>query len=916
MTTVLSAQATSAQDQRGALLLANLLNDLPVLASLLAGEVEQRRWLDAYLLAAGMNQIVEDRVEPALRGLDAVARHLDTRARPGARLGAKLAGMTTHAAGALAVSPRSRAALRQWCRELPALLETLADRVVGADAGAPPPEGLARAAASLVATLDGLPQSVLRTPVRLPVCFHGFDQHPEDLARLVEAFSERWPSRRRPVLVVGVRTSGSYLAPLIAAELRARAYQGVDVLTVRPGRALPLAASRLVRRTARREGLVLLTDDAPVTGRSLASVARTLGGLGPAARDIVLMLQITESRNELPAALAAYPALALPWEQWTVQERLTPARVGTTLDALLGGNPRVIATECVALSPRRRDHCRARFRVELYDDSTAERYDQQVLVEGVGLGYLGAQALAVARELTTFSPRVFGLRDGLLYREWLSDEPRGGRATAEKDPAIAASIAAYVAARRRALPVPEDISLRLAGEQPAWEVASMSLSRVFGRAGLAARPLLTDRVAKRLLRVERPSVVDGATDLDRWFLGDGEQASMTKVGVADHSFWHLGLACFDAAFDLAGATARASDAAFVRRLRESYLDETGERIDEERWLLYELAHLWGLGRTQPQEAAGIRRAAARALQRYYGEVFLRGLPPAARRGPLCALDVDGVLETEHLGFPALTPTSARSLRALLLHGYQPLLASGRSAGEIVERCRAYGLAGGAAEYGTVIYDTHRDRLRVLLSAEEARMLGRLRGALAQIEGVDVDPDYRHSVRAFRRTPDGRRVRLDAPTKAAALTGVARSEIAVIEGECQTDFVARSVDKGVGLRALSSALGAGHHERPLAFAVGDTAADLPAFDIAGAAYAPAHAATVREVAGVNVMRRPYQAGLEEAVSRVLGHRPGSCGQCRGPASTDERELLLRVLGAQERGRLGMAIEAMRLAARVW
>jgi hypothetical protein len=115
--------------------------------------------------------------------------------------------------------------------------------------------------------------------------------------------------------------------------------------------------------------------------------------------------------------------------------------------------------------------------------------------------------------------------------------------------------------------------------------------------------------------------------------------------------------------------------------------------------------------------------------------------------------------------------------------------------------------------------------------------------------------------------------------------------------------------------LTGALGS-HEARPLAFAVGDTAADLPAFDLAAVAFAPAHATAVTGSAAVTVLRRAYQPGLEEAVRRVLGHRPGGCVRCRGPRLTGERELLLRVLGAQERGRLGMGMEAIRLAVRRW
>jgi hydroxymethylpyrimidine pyrophosphatase-like HAD family hydrolase/adenine/guanine phosphoribosyltransferase-like PRPP-binding protein len=909
-----AARETNTQHEPRALVLGNLLNDLPVIATLLAREVKRRGWLDAYLLAAGLSQIVEDHLHPALQRVDLVARHLDVQTGRGARLGAKAARTTTCAMSTLAASPGSRVALRRWRVQLGALLEGLADRVVDAPPAASAPEAVAGAASTLVRTAGRLPRSLLRTPVRLPACFRSFDQHPDDLARLVDAFSRRWPARGRALLVVGVRTSGSYLAPLIAAELRARGYDAVRVLTVRPGRALARRERELVRESARRGGLALLTDDPPATGASLASVARTLRGLGVAEQDIVLVLQV--SGEELPAALDSYPAVILPWDQWAVRERLSPEHVRATLGALLACECRVLAAERIPVAFDRRGHRRARFRVNVCDVRTGEHCERQVLVEGVGLGYLGAHVLAAAPDLAAFSPRVFGLRDGLLYREWLPDERRPVRVAAEGDPAVALSIAAYVAARRRALRVEEDASLRLGGEQPAWEVASMTLSRVFGRASLAARPLLTDRAARRLLRVEHPSVVDGDTDLDHWFTNDGGTLPMTKVGVGEHSFWHLGLACFDAAFDLAGATARASDAAFVRRLRQAYLDETGERVDEERWLLYELAHLWGCGRTHPLEAPALQRAAARALQRYFSEAFLRDLPPVSRGGPLCAVDVDGVLETEHLGFPSLTPSAARALRALLAHGYRPLLATGRSAEEIVGRCRAYGLAGAVGEYGAVTYDSADDRLQVLLSADEVRTLDRLRAALARIDGVDVDPGYRYSVRAFRHDATGRRVRLDAASRARARSAVTPAEIDAIDGDCQTDFVVRGVDKGVGLRALAEALGAGHAVRPLAFAVGDTAADRPAFDLAKVAFAPAHARALESTRGVMFTRRPYQAGFEEAVSRMVGHRPGACVRCRGPRLTGERELLLSVLGARERGLLAMGVHAMRLWARLW
>src|SRR5205814_365637 len=85
------------------------------------------------------------------------------------------------------------------------------------------------------------------------------------------------------------------------------------------------------------------------------------------------------------------------------------------------------------------------------------------------------------------------------------------------------------------------------------------------------------------------------------------------------------------------------------------------------------------------------------------------------------------LETDTLGYPTLSPAGALALRALLAHGYRPVLATGRSTGEVRERCRAYGLPGGVAEYGSAIYHAATDRTCSLVGPAEAASLARQRG---------------------------------------------------------------------------------------------------------------------------------------------------------------------------------------------
>jgi hydroxymethylpyrimidine pyrophosphatase-like HAD family hydrolase len=757
---------------------------------------------------------------------------------------------------------------------------------------------------------DGLPKGLRRGVVRLPACFHAFDQRPSDLARLVSRFDERTDARGRPLLVVGVRTSGSYLAPLLAASLRADGHEDVRVVTIRPRRPLLRHERALVRSVARRGGLALLTDDPPVTGSSIAAAAQGLERAGFESRSVVLMLQVFGA-PEVPERLSGYDAVLLPLREWTVQAALRPPAVQSRLTALMGPDATVLSVDRLPLAARRplRGHLRGLFRARLAS-SNGQPVERNVLVEGVGLGYLGAHSLDYARLLRGFSPRIFGLEDGLLYREWIADERRVRPPAGDEEPLLATAIASYVAERRSELPAATDLSLRMDGEDPVWEVASSTISKAFGRAWPVAKALLTDRAVKRLLRVDRPAVVDGNTDLTHWFHEHPSNGSLLKVDVGENDFSNLGLSCFDPAFDLAGASARAASPSLARRLRDVYAELEGWEIDEERWLLYELAHLWARGRTEPESEPALRRARSRALQRYFADVYLRDVT-APDSGPLCALDIDGVLETEHLGFPATTPSAALALRALMLHGYRPVIATGRSLTEVIERSRAYGLAGGVAEYGAAVYESASGHTHDLLPDGAAAALDRLRTELRAMDGVHLDGDYRFSVRAFTEI-GGERRGLRPEAVAAALAGVEGTAIRAVEGEGQTDFVAADVNKGEALRVLATRLDAGG---PFALAVGDTASDVPMAALASHPRAPAHADTTLRRAGFELMGRPYQAGLAQAVAELIGHRPGRCTVCEQPPTTRERRLLLTVLAAPERGRRGMLLQAMKLAAGV-
>ena len=907
--------ATSAGAPRESLQILNLHNTLPELAGFLVSALEQESWLDAYLLAGGISQLLADQLESDPLALRRISSFLTE--STGALGRAVAVGATRPAAGALARTAAMRPsadAVQGFAAIIADALNPLADHVLGQQTGpgaAQALEHLLRAAQALRARPKRLPPGLLTEIARLPACFRSFDQHPEDLRRLAREIASSAADRAEAQLVVGIRTSGSYLAPLLAASLRAEGYGEVDSMTLRPGRRLSTAHRAIVRASAARGGRVLVCDDPPGTGSAIARAVADLERLGVSPERVVLALALFPGQDALPPALSRYEAVLLPYRDWSIHSRMAPDSVRDAAAELLGDRLRVSAARQLSqrLPRNGRGHIKATYALAVADERRQASEELLLSVESVGLGYFGTHAVAVADRLSEFMPRVLGVRDGLLLRAWLPDEACAERLLPGAQESIAKRIAAYVFARNQRLELADDVSLRQRGEYPAWEAASTALSRAFGRGWPAGRTLVTDRAAKSLLRVRRPSMIDGRMELRHWFANDGPDG-LLKVDWDQGDSWNLGLGCCDPVFDLAGVTAARADPSLARELHAAYESIAGEAVDEERWLLYELAHLSAPG-APPEARHELSRARSRALQRYFCRVYFEDLAPA-ESGPLCGLDLDGVLETEHLGFPALTPASAYAVRALIAHGFRPLLVTGRSLSDVIERCDAYRLVGGVAEYGCVTFEAASRRIDILTSSEGRSALDRLRAELRSHEQVTLDDDYTHAVRAFVRNPrSGARGPLPEDLIEDATRAADAPEVSLITGDGQTDIVYRPTDKGRGALALAAALGAdATAATPLAFAVGDTATDLPLLRLARQRFVPAHAAAVGE--GCTVTRSAYQRGFAEAVATLIGHAPGGCTVCRLPPPAPERRLLLALLGIGEHRISRMPIAMAKLA----
>jgi len=116
---------------------------------------------------------------------------------------------------------------------------------------------------------------------------------------------------------------------------------------------------------------------------------------------------------------------------------------------------------------------------------------------------------------------------------------------------------------------------------------------------------------------------------------------------------------------------------------------------------------------------------------------------------------------------------------------------------------------------------------------------------------------------------------------------------------------------LAVSALAAALGRGGEPRKVALAVGDTGSDVPMLDQAALAFAPAHARKAFWGTGVEIVGAPYQAGLAQAVGKLLGHAPGTCPVCKAPELSEDDALLVSLLSVGERGRVRLVARFLRL-----
>src|SRR5712671_1777219 len=798
-----------------------------------------------------------------------------------------------------------------------------------------------------------LPSDLQAEHIGVPSAFGRLDVTHLDILALGRRFAERFPDRSQPILVLGVRTGGTYFAALLRAFFKAEGYRTVSSLTVQVNKGAGHWERSELKRYAGQKYTAVIVDDPPSTG-SAVMLAFDIACLAGFSSDRIVVLVPTDpARRDWFKSLPIRLLVALEPEQWLKHQLFDPRAVESQLaeyfrplnfvDVTVVTSRRADDLNARLLSGMRGARLKRIYEVRLRParGQTETRY---ILAKSVGWGWLGYHAFLAGRRLSEFVPPILGLRDGILYMEWIPQRalPNGGRS--ERNLWIETS-ASYVAARARTLRLSE---VKTGGRAPqqhenGLRLLERVLSKAYGR--FPTDLLMWSRVRTRLrqLPCPYPTLIDAKMRRVEWIVG---ASGLLKTDFEHHGMGKAELNVKDPAYDLADIIlSLALSPEEETKLVRSYARASGDSDIEQRLFINKLlAGFWAMELAQdhlfsePQTMGEQQEIHQRFMSawhfltvhtaRFCGS-YCRPQQEARWRSPLLALDIDGVLDRLIFDDPATTAAGIEALSLLSGNGVSVALNTARSIAEVKEYCHAYGLAGGVAEHGGCLWDAVVQREEVLVSPEAMRQLEELKRNLQRLPGVFVDDRHQFSIRAFTyddepRSMFSRLVRSvrsfsvgrGMPTPLPALvmnhlmTALQLDRLSFHHTMIDTTIVAKDVNKGTGLLALRNwVLGADAET----IAVGDSEADLPMFRVATRSYAPAQIGCAQEarLLGCQISRHRYQRGFLD-IARTLTHPDGQRGErwAEGKAIGPGRGcLFLELLQAADGIRVGSLIGAL-------
>lgn len=372
-----------------------------------------------------------------------------------------------------------------------------------------------------------------------------------------------WANGESECVVIGVRSIGMALAPLLAQALEAR-----FCFTVRPtghpfARECRFAPDLSETVRARRNARFCIIDEGPgLSGSSFMAVADAFESLGVARERI----EFFASNPAGPGAAAAQATQ----ERWRAARKHildSEAAIGHALAPyeivrdMSGGLWRL--GHANAAAPANRPYERRKFLVESRDG--------QWLATFAGLGAIGEEKARIARALSAagFTPRTRAARHGFLLQRWI-----GGARPLEYAPReqVVARVCDYIAFRAKTLAAPPT------GGASIEDLFAMTRHNC-GAGADADVAAVVKRFAPMLAglaRTERPIASDNRMHAWEWIVDN--DGAILKCDAVDHCAGHDLIGCRDAAWDVAGAIVEFSFVAEERAKALARLEAHGVDI--------------------------------------------------------------------------------------------------------------------------------------------------------------------------------------------------------------------------------------------------------------------------------------------------------------------------------------------------
>jgi hypothetical protein len=210
-------------------------------------------------------------------------------------------------------------------------------------AGSPfDPTAVAKSAYDLtVAARMPLPPGLEAEHIGVPSPFRRLDLTPFDVLSLGQQYAARFPDCSQPICLIGLRTSGSYFAPLLGAYFGHIGYKSVSWLTIQAQKGPGRRERQALQCCARQGCIALIVDDPPHTAGTIMLAIDIVHREGFDGERVRVLAPTHAARPNWASSLSDGLVVTLPPEQWHVRRLLDPWTVERRLVEYFGNFTKV-----------------------------------------------------------------------------------------------------------------------------------------------------------------------------------------------------------------------------------------------------------------------------------------------------------------------------------------------------------------------------------------------------------------------------------------------------------------------------------------------------------------------------------------------------------------------------------------------